>query len=166
MKALIPLRMVSAIVALLLVSPLIQAADGKPEDAVTAFNTSISAKDLEGTIAALAEGGAQFTLRAQHAEAAPDKLQSEIKGYWTTIAPVVFATTSSYKRLIEITDTRTDGDIATVWTNTRTESTRLKATDAQVNEFSETYLVIRTAGGWKIAAIADNRQATKLEDGE
>ncbi|MFV2003450.1 MAG: hypothetical protein ACC619_10775 [Paracoccaceae bacterium] len=94
----------------------------------------------------------------------PDKLQSEIAGYWTLIAPMQFASTSSYQREVEILDARADGDIATVWTRTRTQSTRLGSTEPQANAFTEVYLLIRTPDEWKIAANADNRQATKLDD--
>ena len=136
--------------------------DTGPADTVRAFNAGISAKDRDAAVATLAEGGAQFTLRSQHGDAPPDRLQSEISEYWTIIAPVLFASTSAYRREVEILDTRIDGDLATVWTHTRTRSTRLGSTKPQVNTFSEVYLLIRTPDGWKIAAMADNRKATSL----
>ncbi len=133
-----------------------------PDNTVDAFNAAFAAKDKDALVATLAKGGAQFTLRSQHAELAPESVQSEISEYWTVIAPVLFASTNSYQRTAEITDTRVDGDIATVWTNTKTESTRIGATKADRNAFTEVYLLIKTPDGWKIAAIADNRQATAL----
>ena len=135
-----------------------------PEDTVGAFNAAFMAKDKDALVATLAEGGAQFTLRSQHEEVAPDKVQSEIAGYWTVIAPVLFASTSSYQRTAEVIDTRISGDIATVWTNTKTNSTRLGQTKPDQNEFTEVYLVVKTSNGWKIAAIADNRIATALPE--
>jgi len=77
----------------------------------------------------------------------------------------MFASTSAYQREVEILDTQINGDIATVWTKTRTQSTRLGSTETQSNAFTEVYLLIRTSDGWKIAAMADNRQATSLGDG-
>jgi len=164
MKASIALRIFATALACILGTTLASAASGGPEDTVIAFNAAFMAKDKDAVVATLAEGGAQFTLRSQHEDAPPDQLQSEISGYWTLIAPVLFASTSSYQREIEILDTRADGDVATVWTNTRTNSTRLGANEPDLNEFTEVYLLVRTPDGWKIAAIADNRQATKLAD--
>jgi len=164
MKVSFVLRIVAMTLACTLGATLVSAASGGPEDTVIAFNAAFMAKDKDAAVATLAEGGAQFTLRSQHEDAPPDQLQSEISGYWTLIAPVLFASTSSYQREVEILDTRADGDVATVWTNTRTNSTRLGANEADLNEFTEVYLLVRTPDGWKIAAIADNRQATKLAD--
>jgi ketosteroid isomerase-like protein len=145
-------------------STLASAASAGPEDTVKAYNAAFSAKDKDAVVATLAEGGAQFTLRSQHEEAPPESLQSEISAYWSLIAPVLFASTSSYQREIEITDAKASGDIATVWTNSKISSTRLGSDEVSVNEFTEIYLLIRTADGWKIAAIADNRKATKLAE--
>ena len=141
------------------------AAAAGPDDTVRAFNAAFMAGDKDALVATLAEGGAQFTLRSQHEEMPPEKVQSEISEYWTVIAPVLFASTSSYQREAEIVDTRINGDIATVWTKTSTVSTRIGATKPDRNAFTEVYLLIRTPEGWKIAAIADNRQATALADG-
>jgi ketosteroid isomerase-like protein len=164
MKMSLSLRILTAIIALILGSTLASAASGGPEDTVNAFNEGFSAKDKDAVIATLAEGGAQFTLRSQHEDAPPENLQSEITAYWTLIAPVLFASTSSYQREIEITEAKANGDIATVWTNSRIKSTRLGSDEATISEFTEVYLLIKTADGWKIAAIGDNRQATKLAD--
>ena len=164
MKTSLTLRILAATIALMLGSTLASAASVGPEDTVKAYNAAFSAKDKDAVVATLAEGGAQFTLRSQHEEAPPENLQSEISAYWSLIAPVLFASTSSYQREIEITDAEASGDIATVWTNSKISSTRLGSDEVSVNEFTEVYLLIRTADGWKIAAIADNRKATKLAD--
>ena len=158
------LRILAIALALFFGSSLASAASGGPADTVLAFNAGFAAKDKDAVVATLAEGGAQFTLRAQHEDAPPESLQSEISAYWTLIAPVLFASTSSYQREVEILDTQINGDIATVWSNTRTNSTQLGATKPSLNAFTEVYLLVKTPDGWKIAAIADNRQATKLED--
>ncbi len=165
MKVSIVLRIFTFTLVYALGATLTLAADAGPQDTVIAFNAGITAKDKDAAISTLAEGGAQFTLRSQHKEAPPDKLQSEISGYWTVVAPVMFASTSAYQREVEILDTQINGDIATVWTKTRTQSTRLGSTETQSNAFTEVYLLIRTSDGWKIAAMADNRQATSLGDG-
>jgi len=156
------LRLLTVFLAFTFSTALTLAADTGPADTVRAFNAGITAKDKDAAVATLARGGAQFTLRSQHEDAPPDQLQSEISEYWTIIAPVLFASTSAYRREVEILDTRIDGDLATVWTNTRTQSTRLGSTEPQVNAFTEVYLLIRTPDGWKIAAMADNRKATSL----
>ncbi len=165
MKVSATLRILISIFAFA-VSALPAHADGnEPKDTVIAFNAAFAAKDKDAVIAVLAQGGAQFTLRSTH-DTAPESLQSEISGYWTLIAPVLFASTSSYQRNIEILDTRADGDVATVWTKTSTNSTRLGQTKPDLNTFTEMYMLVKTADGWKIAAIADNRQATTLVDDE
>lgn len=164
MKVSITLRVITATIAITLFSVQALASPAEPEDTVKAFNAAFASKDKDTLIATLAEGGAQFTLRAQHEDSPPDKVQSEISAYWSVIAPVLFASTSAYERNAEILDVRADGDIATVWTNTQTKSTRLGSTEAQTNTFTEVYLLVSSPAGWRIAAIADNRQGTKLDD--
>lgn len=129
---------------------------------VQAFNGGITSRDKDAAVAQLAGGGVQFTLRAQHEGADPDKLVTPIADYWSMIIPVLFASTSSYTRDVEIIGSDAHGDVATVWTRTRTASVRLGAEDADINEFTEAYLLVSTADGWRIAAIADNRRATAI----
>lgn len=93
----------------------------------------------------------------------PETLTTDIVKHWSTIIPVVIATSSSYVRQVKILDTEVHGDVATVWTQTTTESTALNSDKKNTNSFTEVYLLITTVDGWKIAAIADNRQSTKLE---
>ncbi len=131
-------------------------------DSVTSFNQAISARDGDLALAQPAEGGAQFTLRALHDGIESKQLQAEITQHWKTIAPVLFASTSEYSRETEILDERTEGDIATVWTRTKTRSLRRNSSEPSLNVFTEVYLLVRKPDGWKIAAIADNRQATSL----
>ena len=142
--------------------PVTAAAGNDPADAVTAFNESISARDQDTALAQLAPGGVQFTLRAMHEGTSPDKLVTPITPHWSMIIPVLFASTSSYARDVEVLSSEAHGDVATVWTRTRTESVRAGSDDAAVNEFTETYLLVNSPDGWKIAAIADNRRATSI----
>jgi len=130
--------------------------------AVQAFNEAITSRDKDTAVAQLTSGGVQFTLRAQHEGADPDKLVTPLADYWSMIIPVLFASTSSYIRAVEILGSEAHGDVATVWTRTRTASVRLGSDAADENEFTEAYLLVATPGGWKIAAIADNRQATNI----
>jgi ketosteroid isomerase-like protein len=75
------------------------------------------------------------------------------------IGPVVISSTSAYRRVPEIRDTRIDGDLATVWALTSSETVD-RSGKAQQNKFSEVYLLVKTAGGWQIGAMADNRGAS------
>jgi len=130
--------------------------------AVRAFNEAITARDKDTAVAQLAGGGVQFTLRAQHEGADPGQLVTPLADYWSMIIPVLFASTSTYAREVEILGSEAHGDVATVWTQTHTESMRLGNDVADENDFTEAYLLVGTPAGWKIAAIADNRQATSI----
>ena len=131
--------------------------------AVRAFNEAISSRDVDTATAQLAGGGVQFTLRAQHPGAEPAKLVEQIDTYWSTIIPVIFASTSAYSRTIEVLSSEAHGTDATVWTMTRTATTPMGSDVVAEKDFTEAYVVVKMADGWKIAAIADNRQATALE---
>jgi hypothetical protein len=147
-------------------APLISHADenkSAPEATVLAFNQAFADSDSEALVALLAEGGSQFTLRASHAGINPEKLTAEITAHWSVIAPVVFAATEKYTRQAKITDSQVEGDVASIWANISTESVRLGTDEVSKETFSEFYLVIKTADGWKIAAIADNRRTDNLD---
>ena len=162
MRTSLTLRTLVITFACILGTSLASAGSGGPEDVVKAFSAGFGAKDKDAVIATLAEGGAQFTLRAQHDSTPPESIETELTAYWAVIAPVLISSTSSYVREIEILDVRVDGDIATVWAQTKTASTPLNSTEADINSFSEVYLVVKRAEGWKIAGMADNRQTTKI----
>jgi len=164
MKARLGPGILTACLVLIIGSTVANASSNDPRDTVLAFNAAFQGEDKDALIATLAQGGAQFTLRSQHEDLPPGQLQSEISGYWSVIAPVLFASTSSYRRQVEILDSHADGDLATVWARILTRSIRLGTTEPDLNEFTEVYLLIRNPDGWKIAAIADNRQGTKLTD--
>jgi len=163
MRTSLTLRILVISFACLFGASLAAAGAGGPEDTVKAFSAGFAAKDKDAVIATLAEGGAQFTLRAQHESTPPESIQTEITAYWTVVAPVLITSTSSYVRTLDILDVRVDGDIATVWTQTHTASTPLNSTEADRNSFTEVYLVVKRADGWKIAGMADNRQTTKIQ---
>ncbi len=130
--------------------------------AVKGFNESITAGDKTAAVEHLATGGVQFTLSAVHDGVDPSKLTTPLVDYWSMILPVILASSESYTRNIEVLNAESFGDIATVWVRTTTVSLRKGQTDAKTSEFTETYLLVAGADGWKIASIADNRQATKL----
>jgi hypothetical protein len=147
-------------------APLISQADenkSAPEATVLAFNQAFTDSDAEALVALLADGGIQFTLRASHAGIDPEKLTADITAHWSVIAPVVFAATEKYTRQAKITDSQVKGEVASIWAEVSTESVRLGSDEVSKETFSELYLVINTADGWKIAAIADNRRTDKLD---
>jgi len=131
--------------------------------AVRVFNEAITSRDRDTAVAQLAGGGVQFTLRAQHEGADPNELVTPLADYWSMIIPVLFGSTSRYAREVEILVSEAHGDVATVWTQTHTASQRLGSDAADENDFTEAYLLVATSDGWKIAAIADNRQATNID---
>ncbi len=136
------------------------------ETVVQSFNRAITQRDQEAAVAQLIEGGVQFTLRSLHDGVDPDKLVTPILAHWSMVVPVLFASTSRYTREVEIIDSEAHGDVATVWTNTKTVSVRKGKDAASTNEFTEVYLLVSTPDGWRIASIADNRSATALQVGD
>lgn len=140
---------------------------GPGEDAaavVVAFNQAITAGDQAAAIAQLAPGGVQYTLRALHEGINPDALVKPITEHWSMILPVIFASTENYSRGVEIVSSESHGDIATVWVRTESVSVRKGKSEASENAFTEIYMLVNSPDGWKIAGIADNRQATKIEE--
>ncbi len=133
---------------------------------VQSFNRAITQRDKDSAIAQLIDGGVQFTLRSLHDGVDPDKLVTPILAHWSMVAPVLFASTTSYTREVEIMNVEAHGDVATVWTNTKTVSVRKDQDVASTNEFTEVYLLVTTPDGWRIASIADNRSATALQAGD
>jgi hypothetical protein len=139
------------------------AEESDPINTVLSFNSLITDRNADPEFTKLVADGVQFTLRSLHPGMNPETLTTDIVKHWSTVIPVVIATSSSYVRQVKILDTEVHGDVATVWTQTTTESTALNSDKKNINSFTEVYLLITTVDGWKIAAIADNRQATKLE---
>ena len=70
----------------------------------------------------------------------------------------VFPTTDSYERQIEVTNVSADGELAVVWTQTKTVTHRKGKDGEMVLDFSEMwFLVNKDESGWKIAGNASNR---------
>ncbi len=126
---------------------------------VSTFNEALTAKNLDGMLATMANGAVQFTLRAAHSEMATgDGISSDLKTHWSTIGPVLFTTMKSYTRKATILDVQVDGDVASVWTRINTESVALGSDQSRQGEFTELYVIVNAGNGWKIGAVADNRQ--------
>ncbi len=157
-------RLVTIVLTAALLTPaLVHAGEKSPADAVKAFNTAINQKNLDAVTAALAEGGVNFTLRAAHPGMSSDMpLTGDLIANWKTVAAVLFSTTESYTRDVEITNIIEDGDIATVWADATTTSVRNAGEDTRVNNFSELYVVVKRDGAWEIGAYLDNRAVDSL----
>ncbi len=145
-------------------SPILHAAERSPAETVQAFNQALSGQNLDAALTLIANGSVQFTLRSAHSDipsAGPGSVTSDLKTHWSTIGPVVFGSTSVYSRIPKVVNTRVEGDLATVWTSTATETVG-KNGSKRTDSFSEVYMLVHTAGGWQIGAIADNRGANKI----
>jgi hypothetical protein len=140
------------------------AAERSPAETVQAFNQALSEHDMKAALALIANGSVQFTLRSAHSDipsAGPGSVTGDLKAHWSAIGPVVFGSTTAYNRTPNVTNTRVDGDLATVWTDTATETVG-KNGSKRSDSFSEVYLLVHTASGWQIGAVADNRGANKI----
>jgi hypothetical protein len=129
-----------------------------PEDTVRAFNTAIGDRNLDAVLAQLLGGGVHFNLRPSHQGQGDTTLTSELIPRWSMVGPVLFSTTKTYQRDLEIIDTQQHGEIATVWATVRTETVMLSDGKRNQAAFTEVYLLANTPSGWKIAGVADNRQ--------
>jgi hypothetical protein len=145
----------------------LSAAERSPDETVQAFNQALSKHDMDAALALIANGSVQFTLRSAHADipsGGPAGVTSDLKTHWSTIGPVVFGSTTTYSRIPKVVNTRIDGDLATVWTSTATETAN-KNGSKRTDSFSEVYMLVHTASGWQIGAVADNRGANKIAAG-
>jgi hypothetical protein len=126
---------------------------------VKSFNAAVTARSVEKAVGHFVTGGVQFNIRPAHTGlgGAQQGVTTELTAHWSMIGPVLFAATKSYSRQVEVLDSRAEGDVATVWTRTRTETLRADRAAPGRDEFLEIYLLVRTGGAWKIGAIADNR---------
>ena len=148
-------------------SPALHAAERSPAETVQAFNQALSRKDTNAALTLIANGSVQFTLRSAHSDipsGGPASVTGDLKAHWSAIGPVVFGSTTAYNRTPKITNARVDGDLATVWTDTATETVG-KNGSKRSDSFSEVYLLVHTASGWQIGAVADNRGANKISAG-
>lgn len=125
---------------------------------VTAFNAALTERDLERSVAYLLEGGTQFNLQPAHSGFGSQQgISSDLRAHWSMVASVLFSATKSYTRTAEIVHTRAENGLATVWTNTTTESVRADKAEPAKARFSEVYLLVQKDGQWKIGAMADSR---------
>ena len=141
----------------------LSAAERSPGETVQAFNQALSKHDLDAALALIANGSVQFSLRSAHSDipsAGQGGVTSDLKAHWSMVGPVVFGSTAVYSRIPKVVDSHVDGDLATVWTNTATETVD-KSGSKGTDSFSEVYMIVHTAGGWRIGAVADNRGANK-----
>ncbi len=136
---------------------------GEPTATVLAFNQAVSDQDRGAALGLLAEGSVQFNLRPSHAGMGTDEdtgLTQDLTAMWSVVTGVLFARLESYVRSVEPTGEQVSGDVATVWTRTRTESREPGADAPSVIEFTEAYLLLRLDGAWRIAGVANNRPTT------
>lgn len=130
------------------------------------FNDALTTRNMEVAMPLLAKGAVQYHLHPAHPGMAEDQpLTEDMAAMWTTVTALLFATTEAYERRIEIVDVRVDGELAVVWTNTRTETRRTNK-EPNKNEFSEMYfLVNKNNTGWRIAGTATNRPVDNVDIG-
>jgi hypothetical protein len=85
---------------------------------------------------------------------------------WTTVSAILFPTTESYERTVTVRSVQADGELAVVWTDTKTV-TYLKGKDEpMVLNFSEMYFLVNKGGtGWLIAGTATNRPVDSIPVG-
>lgn len=143
--------------------PAVFAADGDPAAVVAEFNAAISARDLERALACMAQGSVQLQLHPAHPGVnVSNSLTTDLVSSWRAVGTILFPATDSYERHADVTAIEESGDVATVWTLTRTESRRKQSTKPKVQQFSELYVLMRQQGNWKIAVQASNRQPDDL----
>ncbi|MCE7901864.1 MAG: hypothetical protein DYH20_04200 [Gammaproteobacteria bacterium PRO9] len=139
------------------------AATPAPADVVVAFNKAITARHVDEALKLLAPGSVQYTLRSSHPDMgdAAAKLTGDLITHWRVVTSVVLPATAAYDRLATITETRVDGELATVWAMISSTTVERDGTKRQA-KFSEVYLMVHTADGWQIGAMADNRMSSDV----
>ena len=135
--------------------------------AIIEFNKAVTDRDMDTAIALLAEGGVQYNLHPAHPGMPLDHpLTEDMTTMWKTVSPILFATTDGYERIIEIEAVHADGELAVVWTKTKTITHRKDKEEPMVLEFSEMYfLVNKDDTGWLIAGTATNRPVDEIPVG-
>ena len=128
------------------------------------FNECVTSRDMDTAMGLLAEGSVQYQIQPAHPGMPEDQqLTADMTAMWKTVAAILFPTTDSYEREVEITDVRVDGELATVWTQTKTITHRKGKEEHMVLEFSEIYfLVNKNDTGWLIAGNASNRPIDEI----
>ena len=123
------------------------------------FNAAVTSRDMDTAMALLADGGVQFHLRPAH-PGMPENhpLTEDMATMWKTVSAILFPTTNSYERKVEILSTHIEGELAVVWTQTRTITDRKSTSEPMVLDFLEMYfLVNKDNTGWRIAGTTTNR---------
>lgn len=135
--------------------------------AIIEFNESVTKRDMDTAMGLLAEGSVQYQIQPAHPGMPEDQpLTADMTAMWRTVAAILFPTTDSYERVVEITDVRVDGELATVWTQTKTITHRKNKAEPMVLEFSEIYFLInKNDTGWLIAGNASNRPVDEIPVG-
>ena len=110
-------------------------------------------------MAQLADGSVQIQLRPAHPGMSENPpLTADLHKNWQMVGAILFPVTNAYSRELTITSEQFEGELATVWADTVTRTDRKDTDKPMVLTFSELYLLVKKAGEWKIAAVADNRQ--------
>lgn len=160
-----PPRAVPILLASCLVASSCTPAPVDPEEqaaveVVRSFNEAITQKDVDAALASVATGSVQLNLHTSHADMGEETaLTQDLDALWRTVGAVLFGTLEAYERTVEALDVAADGDIATVWTETRTVAHSGDGPPT-VLEFTEMYVLLRLEDQWKIAAVANNRPVT------
>jgi hypothetical protein len=152
---------------------ILQAAAGSSDashpaaQAVIQFNQSVTNRDMDAAIALLAEGSVLYQLHPAHPGMSEDQpLTADMPAMWKTVGAILFPTTDAYERQIEIADVFADGELAVVWTRTKTVTHRKGIEEPMVLEFSEMYLLVNKDNtGWLIAGNATNRPVDDIPVG-
>jgi hypothetical protein len=134
---------------------------------IVQFNQAITNRDMETALGLLADGGVQFHLHPAHPGMSADHpLTEDMTTMWTTVSAILFPTTESYERIVNIENVQADGELAVVWTQTRTITHRKGKSEPMVLNFSEMYfLVNKNDTGWLIAGTATNRPVDTIPIG-
>lgn len=135
--------------------------------AIIEFNDAVTRRDMDTAMALLADGGVQFHLHPAHPGMPEDHpLTEDMATMWRTVSAILFPTTDSYERRVDITDVHVDGELAVVWTRTQTITHRKGKDEPMVLDFSEMYfLVNKNDTGWRIAGTATNRPVDEIPVG-
>lgn len=135
--------------------------------AILDFNQAVTTQDMDTALALLADGGVQFHLHPAHPGMPEDPpLTEDMATMWKTVSAILFPTTDGYERQVEIVDVHADGELAVVWTQTKTITQRKDKAEPMVLDFSEMYfLVNKNDTGWRIAGTATNRPVDEIPVG-
>ena len=164
-------RLLPGLLALLLAPGLAPAEDLHPAAAVVeTFNKAVSAQDMDTAMAQLAKGSVQFQVHPAHrgAPGGDQTLTMDMAATWQMVSAILFPTAESYTRQVTIDKVNADGELAVVWTTTRTQTVMKgkSAADTPFKQYSEMWFLInKDDTGWKIAGTASNRPTDDVDIG-